>query len=218
MLDGILLDLGFSSAQLDNAKRGFSFQEEGPLDMRYNPSNPMSAERVVNEFTSTELVEIMEEFGEEKFAKRIAAVIVAERKIKPIKTTLELAQIVRKAIPAPVRFKANDNIRRVFQAIRIEVNQELENLRFFLAKALNLLNPGGRLAVISFHSLEDRIVKEFFQKQAKDCICPPEFPICICDKTSVIRILTRKPITASQTEQMNNPRSKSAKLRVAEKR
>jgi len=215
--DGILVDLGFSSFQLDNAQRGFSFQSEGPLDMRYDLSAQLTAEEVVNRYQEQDLQKIFSEYGEEKFFRRIARKIIESRKEKAIKTTAELADTIRLAIPAPIRFKAADNIRRIFQAIRIEVNGELDNLKEFLPKALSVLKPGGRLLVISFHSLEDRIVKEFFVKEAKGCVCPPEFPECICGHTKNLRILTRKPIVAQEEESIKNPRSKPAKLRVAEK-
>ena len=216
LADGILLDLGFSTSQLDS-DRGFSFQHDGPLDMRYDRNSKLTAEEVVNRYHQKELEEVIHELGEDRFYRKIASTIITQRKIKPIHTTTELADSVRKAIPGPLRFKANDNIRRVFQAIRIEVNQELENLKEFLPKALDLLNPGGRLVIISFHSLEDRIVKEFFREQAKDCICPPDFPTCVCDKASTVRILTRKPVVATEAEVAANPKSKPAKLRAAEK-
>ncbi len=215
--DGIILDLGFSSSQLDDSKRGLSFQTDGPLDMRYDLHARLTAQEVVGSYHQKQLEQVIWDFGEEKFARRIAQAIIVARKLQEIKNTLQLAEIIRRAIPLPVRFRAHDNIRRVFQAIRIEVNHELDNLKQFLPKALGLLKPGGRLVVISFHSLEDRIVKEFFIQEAKDCVCPPEFPTCICDKASSIRILTRKPITASPEEISSNPRSKPAKLRAAEK-
>lgn len=217
LVDGILLDLGFSSAQLDDPVGGFSFQHDSALDMRYDRSSKLLASEVVNRYHPKKLEQVIDEYGEERFYRKIVLGIIAARKIRPIETTFQLAQIVRKAVPAPVRFKGNDSVRRVFQAIRIEVNQELENLKGFLPKALGLLNPAGRLVIISFHSLEDRIVKEFFRDQAKDCVCPPEFPMCVCDKASKLRILTRKPLTAGETEIAGNPRSKPAKLRAAEK-
>jgi 16S rRNA (cytosine1402-N4)-methyltransferase len=216
-VDGILLDLGFSSLQLDDHTRGFSFATDGPLDMRYNRDAQLSATSVVNQYGPQDLERVISEYGEERFARRIAGKIVETRKSEPITTTKQLFEIIRTSLPLPVRFKASDHIRRVFQAIRIEVNQELMNLSEVLPKMLRLLNPGGRIVIISFHSLEDRIVKEFFVTEAKDCVCPPEFPTCVCDKASTIRILTRKPITASIEEIAMNPRSKSAKLRAAEK-
>lgn len=216
-VDGILLDLGFSSWQLDNAERGLSFQTDGPLDMRLNPEAKKTAGDVVNSYGPKELEKVIKDFGEDRFARAITANIIKARKTKKIESTLQLAEIIRASIPAPVRYKANDNIRRVFQALRIEVNGELDSLRMALPAALKILKPGGRLVVISFHSLEDRIVKEFFNTQAKDCVCPPDFPTCVCDKQSEVKILTRKPVIASEEETNINPRSKSAKLRAAEK-
>ncbi|OGE79914.1 MAG: 16S rRNA (cytosine(1402)-N(4))-methyltransferase [Candidatus Doudnabacteria bacterium RIFCSPHIGHO2_01_FULL_45_18] len=217
LADGILLDLGFSSVQLADPTRGFSFQEEAPLDMRYDQNARLTALEVVSQYHPKELEQVLSEYGEEKFARRIASEIIRRRKTTPVKTTLQLGDAIRAAVPAALRFKANDNIRRVFQAIRIEVNHELNNLKEFLLKALDLLSLNGRLVVISFHSLEDRIVKEFLNVQAKDCVCPPEFPTCVCDKASRIRILTRKPVVAGSEELLANPRSKPAKLRACEK-
>jgi 16S rRNA (cytosine1402-N4)-methyltransferase len=217
LVDGILLDLGFSSSQLDDPVRGFSFQAESALDMRYDRNSTLTAEKVVNSYHDRELEEVISKFGEEKFARRIAANIIRDRKVQPIKTTTQLAEIIRLSLPAPVRYKANESFRRVFQALRIEVNSELENLKTFLPKAMPLLNPGGRLCIISFHSLEDRIVKNFFLNEAKGCTCPPEFPVCICNKFSNARILTRKPVTASVEETEKNSRSRAAKLRAIEK-
>ena len=216
-INGILLDLGFSSEQLDNPKRGLSFQTDSPLDMRFDPKAKITAAEIVNSYQPQDLEAVITNYGEEKFVRRIVANIIKQRQISPVQTTAQLSEIVRISLPASVRFKANDSIRRVFQAIRIEVNRELDNLKAVLPKALKLLKPGGRLGIISFHSLEDRIVKEFFNREAKDCVCPPEFPTCVCDKTSTLKILTRKPITARESEVAVNPRSKSAKLRVAEK-
>jgi 16S rRNA (cytosine1402-N4)-methyltransferase len=217
LADGILLDLGFSSTQVDDPERGFSFQQEAQLDMRYDQSANLTAFKVVNAYSKDELAEIFTEYSEERFSKRIASYIVEARKIQPIKTTFDLADIVKQSLPANLRYKANDNLRRIFQAIRIEVNSELDNLKDFLPKAFDLLNPQGRLVIISFHSLEDRIVKNYFKELSLDCICPPQFPTCVCDKVSNARILTKKPITASEEEVENNPRSKSAKLRAIEK-
>lgn len=214
-IDGILLDLGFSSGQLDDPSRGLSFQADGPLDMRLNPVAEKTADRVINSYGPKDLEKVLANYGEERLAKRIVGAIIAARKIEPIKSTSRLAEIIRSAVPAPVRFKANDNIRRVFQAVRIEVNDELTSLRKALPQALEILNPNGRLVVISFHSLEDRIVKEFFNTEAKDCVCPPEFPTCICDKQANVKVLTRKPVIATEEEINKNPRSKSAKLRAA---
>ena len=216
-VDGILLDLGFSSGQLDDASRGLSFQADGPLDMRLNPAAKKTAADVVNSYGPKDLEKVIKDFGEDRFARQIAGAIIRARKLKSLDSTIALAEIIRSAVPTPVRYKANDNIRRVFQAIRIEVNGELASLRQVLPAAVKILKPGGRLAVISFHSLEDRIVKEFFNAMAKDCVCPPEFPTCICDKKPELKILTRKPIIASEVETNINPRSNSAKLRAAEK-
>jgi 16S rRNA (cytosine1402-N4)-methyltransferase len=216
-VDGILLDLGFSSVQLDDAARGFSFSLQGPLDMRFDQTAVKTAEAVINRYHPKDLERVIADFGEEKFTRRITAKIVEERKKNPITTTQQLAEIIKSAIPLPLRFRANDNIRRVFQAIRIEVNSELDNLKTALPKMLALLNPNGRLVVISFHSLEDRIVKEFFNTASKGCICPPEFPTCVCGKAASARVLTRKPIMASEEELEINSRSKPAKLRATEK-
>jgi 16S rRNA (cytosine1402-N4)-methyltransferase len=216
-VDGILLDLGFSSLQLDDSARGFSFSSDGPLDMRYDSQQRLTAEKVVNQYHPSDLERVISEYGEEKLARRIAKAIVEARKKEIIATTAQLAEVVKSAVPLPIRFKANDNIRRVFQAIRIEVNAELDNLRATLPKILSLLNPNGCMVIISFHSLEDRIVKEFMVAESKDCICPPEFPTCVCGKASTLRILTRKPVTAGEEEIAANPRSKSAKLRAAAK-
>ncbi len=216
-VNGIILDLGFSSMQVDDNSRGFSFQTDGPLDMRYDLSSELTAEKVVSSYSPKDLEQVISDYSEDRFARRIAASIIRARKEKPLKTTSDLAEAVRRAIPLPIRFRSADSVRRVFQAIRIEVNRELDNLKEFLPKALAALSPGGRLAIISFHSLEDRIVKEFFNQEAKDCVCPPQFPTCVCDKASTVRVLTRKPIVADSEEQDRNPRSKSAKLRVAEK-
>ncbi len=216
-VDGILLDLGFSSLQLDEFTRGFSFASDGPLDMRYNTDQELSAADVVNGYHPKDLERVISDYGEERLAKRIVAKIIEARKTSPIATTGQLAEVIKKAVPLPIRFKATENVRRVFQAIRIEVNKELENLKKALPKMLSALNPEGRLVVISFHSLEDRIVKEFFVSEAKDCVCPPEFPTCVCGKASTVRILTRKPVMASEDEIQNNPRSKPAKLRAIEK-
>jgi 16S rRNA (cytosine1402-N4)-methyltransferase len=216
-VDGILLDLGYSSIQLDDAKRGLSFQIDGQLDMRLDPSAEKTASQVVNHYQPHRLEKVITDFGEEKFARRITTAIMSVRKTKTIESTAELAEIIRQAIPGAIRFKANDNIRRVFQAIRIEVNDELESLKEVLPKAFGLLKPGGRLVIISFHSLEDRIVKEYFVAQAKGCVCPPDFPTCVCGKLPALKILTKKPIIAGEAEIELNSRSKSAKLRAVEK-
>lgn len=216
-VDGIILDLGFSSRQIDEPARGFSFQQSGPLDMRYDIGNKLTAEQVVNRYTETKLTEVIKKYGEEKFSKRIASEIVAFRKISPITDTAQVFRLITQALPGKFKHKAQDAARRVFQALRIEVNHELDNLRQALPQLLGILKPGGRMVIISFHSLEDRIVKQFFAQEAKDCVCPPEFPACVCSKTSRLRVLTRKPVQASEEEIKINPRSNSAKLRAAEK-
>ena len=216
-VDGILLDLGFSSLQLDNPDRGFKFATQGLLDMRYDKTQTLTAHEVVNRYHPKDLERVIKQYGEENLSRKIVEKIVAARKLHPIETTTELANLIRSAVPMPIRFKADNNIRRTFQAIRIEVNAELDNLKLALPIMLDALETKGRLVVISFHSLEDRIVKEFFNQASKDCVCPPEFPTCVCDKVSTMRIITRKPIVATEEEVIKNPRSKSAKLRVAEK-
>lgn len=215
-VSGIILDLGFSSAQIDDPQRGFSFQSEGPLDMRYSLENPLTAAEVVNTYKKEKLEQIIKEYGEEKFYRRIASKIVDTRVNQPVITTKQLVSAVIKAIPNDL-WKKNDVIRRVFQAIRIEVNQELDNLKKALPEIVDLLETQGRMVVISFHSLEDRIVKNFLRKAAYGCVCPPEFPVCVCGKSLSVKILTRKPVTAAEEELVRNPRSKSAKLRAAEK-
>jgi len=233
-VSGILFDLGMGSHQLDDSNRGFAFQTEGPLDMRYDQEEGQkvrTAGVVINHWSERDLVKTFKEFGEErKFAKRIAKAVLATRKEKEIETTTELFELIKRALPAKIRFRSRDVARRIFQSLRIAVNQELEFIEKALPQTVDLLEPGGpastrggepkrggRLVVISFHSLEDRIVKNFFAKEAKDCVCPPEVPVCRCDKEATLRILTPKPITASEKEAMNNPRSKSAKLRAAER-
>lgn len=217
-VDGILFDLGIGSHQLDDEKRGFSFQKSGPLDMRYDQSAGKTAVEILNFQSEKELFRIFTKLGEEKrFGKRIARAVMDLRKTAQIETTDDLFQLIKRALPAKLRFAAADTARRIFMSLRIEVNQELVNLEKALPQALELLAENGRLAAISFHSLEDRIVKNFFTDEAKDCVCPPSFPICVCDKEARVRILTKKPITASPEEIKTNPRSRSAKLRVAEK-
>ena len=216
-VDGILFDLGFSSIELDNANRGLSFQKDGPLDMRFDQSKGRMASEILNEDKVEELEKIFKEYGEERFSKKIARNIERERKIHPITTTLQLFNIIKSSLPGKFQHKTNDTARRIFQALRIVVNDELSSLRLALPQALSLLSPNGRLAVISFHSLEDRIVKRFFQERAHGCVCDPELPFCVCGRLPEIRILTKKPVSASQTELAINSRSKPAKLRVAEK-
>ncbi len=216
-VDGILLDLGVSSHQLDTDERGFSYNKDAPLDMRMDTTNEFSAWDVVNTYSSEELTSIFLQYGEEKWGKRIAEFIVNERAEKPIDTTMELVTVIKKAIPKKVRMEGHHPAKKTFQAIRIEVNAELDVLKKAVAEMVESLKPGGRLAIITFHSLEDRIVKEQFKELYKDCICPPKFPTCICDKKREIEIITRKPIIPGKEELDNNPRSRSAKLRVAER-
>lgn len=216
-VDGILLDLGVSSHQFDEESRGFSHNKDAPLDMRMDRTSPQTAWDVVNNYSQKELEDIIWNYGEDRWAKRIAEFIVTERAIKPIDTTLELVTVIKKAIPKAVRMEGHHPAKKTFQAIRIEVNRELEVLKNSIDKMVKCLNPGGRLVIITFHSLEDRIVKDIFRELYKDCICPPSFPKCICNKEREINIITRKPIQPSPDELEINPRSRSAKLRIAEK-
>lgn len=218
-VDGILLDLGVSSFQLDDAGRGFTYRDEqAPLDMRMDRRRELTAREVVNSYTVADLARILREYGEEKYAVRIARRIETQRKQKPVETTGELIQIIKAAIPAKARAAGRHPARRTFQAIRIEVNKELEVLEESLKDMIDILNPGGRICIITFHSLEDRIVKDAFRTAEMPCICPPEFPVCVCGRKSRGRVITRKPILPSEEETRRNPRSKSAKLRVFEKR
>lgn len=213
-LDGMLLDLGVSSHQLDEASRGFSFRGEAPLDMRMDPTSGPTAADLVNTAAAEELARIFREYGEERWAGRIARRIVQVRQQHPLTTTRQLAELVRDAVPggkAPARIHPAT---RVFQALRIQVNQELEHVSRGIAEAVDLLNPGGRLVVISFHSLEDRIVKRFFQEEAKGCICPPRLPTCVCNHRPRLEVLTRKGVRASDAEVEANPRARSAVLRA----
>lgn len=216
-VDGILLDIGVSSYQLDKGERGFSHNKEARLDMRMNNSQDLTAWDIINKYSQKELEDIIWKYGEESWGKRIAEFIVNERKEKPINTTIDLVDIIKKAIPKKVRMEGHHPAKKTFQAIRIEVNREIEVLENSIEKMIDILKPGGRLAIISFHSLEDRIVKEAFNYLYKDCICPSEIPVCLCDKTRDIKIITRKPLMASREEVVINPRSRSAKLRIAEK-
>ena len=215
-VNGILFDLGVSSPQLDSPERGFSFQQEAPLDMRLGPGADRTAEELVNSLSKDELQRIFFEYGEERYGRRVAERIVTERERHPIRTTTALAEVVARAKPQAGRERIHPAT-RVFQALRIAVNDELGRLRRALPQALRALEPGGRLAVISFHSLEDRIVKQFMREEAKGCICPPEYPACICGRQTTLRIVTRKPISPSAGEVASNPRARSAKLRVAER-
>lgn len=216
-VDGILLDLGVSSFQLDTAERGFSYMHDAPMDMRMNEDDAFTAYQVVNEYSEQELARIIKEYGEEKWASRIAKFIVSERKLKPVETTGELVEIIKKAIPAAARREGPHPAKRTFQAIRIEVNAELEHLKRALDTLPDILAPGGRLAIITFHSLEDRMVKVAFDKRLNPCICPKEFPVCVCGKVADVKKITRKPLVAGEKELDVNPRSRSAKLRVIEK-
>lgn len=216
-VDGILLDLGVSSYQLDNAERGFSYMKDAPLDMRMDRSQRISAHEVVNGYTESELARILFDYGEEKLARQIARNIVRARSEKPIETTLELAKIVEDTYPAKTRWKFGHPARRTFQAIRIEVNDELSSLGEAVTAMARRLEKGGRMAVITFHSLEDRIVKSAFKELSLACTCPPDFPVCVCGKVQEVELVNKKPITASEEELENNSRSQSAKLRVIEK-
>jgi 16S rRNA (cytosine1402-N4)-methyltransferase len=216
-VDGILLDIGVSSHQLDEEERGFSYHKDAPLDMRMDETQDFTAWDVVNKYSEEELKRIIWDYGEERWAKRIAEFIVNVRETQPIDTTLQLVDVIKKAIPKKVRMEGHHPAKKTFQAIRIEVNGELEVLEKSIPKMCRLLNKGGRIAIITFHSLEDRIVKETFKELNKDCICPPEIPICVCDKKQEIKIITRKPITPTESEIERNPRSRSSKLRIAER-
>ena len=215
-IDGMLLDIGVSSHQLDEAERGFSYQQDAPLDMRMNPDRPFSAYDVVNGYDEDELDRVIFTYGEERWARRIAQFIVKEREAKPIETTGELVDIIKKAVPKGARKDGPHPAKRTIQAIRIEVNGELEVLQRAIDDVAARLAVGGRLCIITFHSLEDRIVKEAFRKQENPCICPPQFPVCVCGKKPLGRVITRKPILPSKEELEENPRSRSAKLRVLE--
>ena len=215
--DGMLFDLGVSSPQLDDASRGFSYMQDAPLDMRMDTAAPLTAYEVVNTWSQEELRRILYEYGEERYAPAIAKAIVRARETAPVKTTLELVEIIKGAMPPAALREKQHPAKRSFQAIRIAVNGELDALPPMLRAAVDGLNPGGRLAVITFHSLEDRIVKRTLAEQARGCTCPPEFPVCVCGKKPRIRLVNRKPITADQAELADNPRARSAKLRVAEK-
>ncbi len=216
-VDGILFDIGVSSYQLDEKDRGFSYMQDAPLDMRMNQQQGLSAWQVVNTYEEQELHRILKEYGEERWAKRIAQFIVEFRGKKPIDTTGELVDVIKRAIPKGAREEGSHPAKRTFQAIRIEVNNELGVLEETIAVAAKHLKKGGRLGIITFHSLEDRIVKEKFRYLASDCICPPELPFCQCDKISEVKILTRKPVVASIEELQENSRAKSAKFRAVEK-
>lgn len=216
-IDGVLIDLGVSSYQIDTPERGFSFRFDGPLDMRMDKSQKFSAYNVVNEYSYENLCKILFEYGEEEFAKSIAKNIVKERQEKPIQTTLQLSKIVEKSMPAKVVYKRGGADKKTFQAIRIEVNHELESLYETILLLAKNLKKGGRMAILSFHSLEDRIVKNAFKELCTECICPPKTPICICGHKALVKLVNRKPIIASEQEQNENSRSTCAKLRVIER-
>jgi 16S rRNA (cytosine1402-N4)-methyltransferase len=216
-IDGALMDLGVSSFQLDNAERGFSYMQDAPLDMRMDHNQKITARHIVNGYTEEELKRIITEFGEEKWAARISKFIVEERNTSFIETTGQLVEIIKKAIPKGARKDGPHPAKRTFQAIRIEVNKELEILKETIEDIVEKLKPGGRLCIITFHSLEDRIVKTEFRDLEKKCICPPEQPICTCNKIQKIKIITKKPISPKEIETEDNPRARSAKLRIVEK-
>ena len=216
-VDGILMDLGVSSYQLDNGERGFSYMQDAPLDMRMNRENSLSAYEVINSYSEEDLFRIIKDYGEEKFAKRIANFIINKRKEKNIESTLELVDVIKAAIPAKARREGPHPAKRTFQAIRIEVNKELEIIEKTIRDGVERLNVGGRMAIITFLSLEDRIVKTVYKNLANPCTCPSSFPVCVCNKKPIVKIITRKPIEASKEELDYNPRSRSAKLRIIEK-
>ncbi len=216
-VDGILLDLGVSSHQLDEAERGFSYQKDAPLDMRMDRTQKLDALSIVNTYDEREIARIIRDYGEENWWARIAAFIVRERKEKPIETTWQLVDVIKAAIPSSARRDGPHPAKRTFQALRIAVNDELGALQQVVGDAVSILRPGGRICIITFHSLEDRIVKNEFQSREKPCTCPRSFPVCICGKVPELKVISRKPILPSEPELEGNPRSRSAKLRVAEK-
>ena len=216
-IDGMMLDLGVSSYQLDTQERGFSYRYDAPLDMRMDLRQTLTAKDIVNGYSETELFHIIRDYGEDRFAKNIAKHIVMARAKKPIETTGELNEIIRAAIPAKMRAEGGHPSKRTYQAIRIECNKELEVLKESLEEMIGILNPGGRLCIITFHSLEDRIVKTAFKKAENPCTCPPSFPVCVCGKKSQGKVITGKPVLPCEEEMESNPRSKSAKLRIFEK-
>lgn len=217
-VDGILLDLGVSSYQLDNEERGFTYRVDAPLDMRMDQRQTKTAADIVNGYEERELYRIIRDYGEDKFAKNIAKHIVAARQNQPIETTGELTEIIRQSIPMKMQVTGGHPAKRTFQAIRIELNRELDVLRDSLDGMIDSLNDGGRICIITFHSLEDRIVKTIFKKNENPCTCPPDFPVCVCGKKPKGKVITRKPILPTETEMEENPRSKSAKLRIFERR
>jgi 16S rRNA (cytosine1402-N4)-methyltransferase len=215
--DAILFDLGVSSMQLDRPERGFSYASDAPLDMRMDPSSDYSARELVNEASERDLERIFRRYGEERFARQIARAIGRRRRKQPFERTGELVDTIKAAIPAPARFGEGHPAKRVFQALRIAVNEELDAVEDALPAAVEMLRPGGRIAVISFHSLEDRIVKHFFREEARGCTCPPDFPVCVCGHEPVLRVLTPRPVRPTAREAALNPRAASARLRAAEK-
>lgn len=216
-VDGILLDIGVSSYQLDTGERGFSYNKDAPLDMRMNTEIELTAKKVVNTYTEENLVKLIRDYGEERWAVRVVKFIIERREIQPIETTFQLVEVIKAAIPKGARKDGPHPARRTFQALRIEVNKELDVLSEAVEKGVELLNKDGRFCIISFHSLEDRIVKESYKTLAKGCICPPGLPVCVCGKEKSVKIITRKPIIASQEELEGNARARSAKLRVVKK-
>ena len=216
-VDGIVLDLGVSSYQLDEADRGFTYREDAALDMRMDQRQEKTAKDIVNDYSEAELYRVIRDYGEDKFAKNIAKHIVQAREKKPVETTGELVEIIKAAIPAKIRMQKGHPAKQTFQAIRIELNRELEVLRDSLDDMIDFLNPGGRICIITFHSLEDRIVKNAFRTNEHPCTCPPDFPVCVCGKVSKGRVVTRKPVLPGEKELEENSRSKSAKLRVFER-
>ena len=216
-VDGILLDIGVSSYQLDNLERGFSYKSDAPLDMRMDTRQELTAADVVNTYSENELFKIIKDYGEDKFAKNIAKHIVLARKEKPLETTKELSEVIKRAIPMKVQAKGGHPAKKTFQAIRVEVNQELTVLKESIDKMIDLLKPNGRICIITFHSLEDRIVKTKFRENENPCTCPPNFPVCVCGKKSKGKVITRKPIIPSEDEIEENKRAKSSKLRIFER-
>lgn len=216
-VDGVLLDLGVSSKQLDDGERGFSYMQDAPLDMRMDRRNPRTAAEIVNQYSQEELRKIIQDFGEERWSSRIASFIVQEREKKPIRTTGDLVRIIKEAVPKGARQDGPHPAKRTFQALRIEVNQELSILEGAIRDMAERLSPGGRICILTFHSLEDRIVKQTFRSLENPCTCPKDFPVCVCGKKQVLRVITRKPILPGVEEVKENPRSRSAKLRIAER-
>ncbi|EKE25310.1 MAG: Ribosomal RNA small subunit methyltransferase H [uncultured bacterium] len=215
-VDGILADLGISSDQLED-ERGISFQKDAPLDMRMNLSEGMTAADIVNTYSDKDLIRVLKEYGDEQYARSIVSSIMKRRVEKPFETTFELVEAIESSVPGEYRRKKIHPATKTFQALRIEVNKELDSLKAFLFQAVDLLKPGGRMAVITFHSGEDAIVKHTFRENARGCICPPEFPVCLCGQKPLVKIITSKPIIPSEEEIQENPRARSSKLRVIEK-